>query len=94
MHFYLCIDDTDDKTKSVGTGEIATFIWNYKGKPAPGSKKPRFTDVPASHNYFKAIQWAAEQKITNGYSNGTFGPSKECTRGQMITFIYNMEKAG
>lgn len=27
-HFLLCIDDTDDKTKSIGTGEIASHIFD------------------------------------------------------------------
>ena len=71
-------------------GQIVTFLWRYKNKPNPGNLTPKFSDVPKSHNFFKAVQWAANCGITEGYSDGTFGVNKTCTRGHCVTFIYRM----
>ena len=32
--------------------------------------------------------WAVEREITNGTSAVTFSPNDECTRGQVVTFLY------
>ena len=72
-------------------GQIIKFIWNYEGKPNPKSTKQKFKDVPKSHGYFKAIQWAAEEGITAGYDDGTFGVNEPCTRGHIVTFIWRAE---
>ena len=71
-------------------GQIATFLWKYNGSPNPKSNKKTFTDVPVTHSYYKAIQWASEQKITSGYSDNSFGVKKNCTRGQCVTFLHRM----
>ena len=38
--------------------------------------------------YAKAVQWAVQQKITTGTSETTFSPMSDCTRGQIVTFLY------
>ena len=51
--------------------------------------KYKFSDVQnPNHAYFKAIYWAAEKGITNGYPDGTFGINKSCTRGEMMMFLW------
>ena len=47
-----------------------------------------FTDVEADAYYTKAVQWAVQQKITTGTSETTFSPMSDCTRGQIVTFLY------
>ena len=69
-------------------GQIATFLWRYAGCNEPQSTEPSFTDVPKEHGFFKAVQWASENKITAGYKDHTFGVNRTCTRGQCVTFIY------
>ena len=75
-------------------GHVAMFLWRYKNYPEPKSKKQAFPDVNAKHTYFKAIQWASENKITNGYTSGAnkgkFGVDDGCTRGQCVTFLYRL----
>ena len=72
-------------------GQIVTFLWRYKDKPAPKSGcSGSFPDVPKTHTFYKAVSWAASYKITTGFSDGTFGPAKDCTRGQCVAFIYRM----
>ena len=53
-------------------------------KPASG-----FSDVQnPKHPYYNAIYWAADAGITKGYSDGTFGIDKNCTRGEMMMFLW------
>jgi len=68
-------------------GQIALFLWRYAGKPALQGGAQTFTDVPASHNFYKAVQWAYENGITAGYPDGSFGVNRSCTRS--AAFIVN-----
>ena len=46
-------------------------------------------DVDGKHAPFAdAIQWAADEGITTGYGNGIFKPDKDCTRAQVVTFLW------
>jgi len=47
-----------------------------------------FTDLNSDSAYFDAIQWALENGITTGTSETEFSPSKSCTRGQIVTFLW------
>ncbi len=47
-----------------------------------------FTDVAASAYYASAVNWAVENNVTNGTSTATFSPNADCTRAQIVTFLY------
>ena len=48
-----------------------------------------FYDVAdPSSNYYDAVYWAVNKGITSGISSTSFGPGNNCTRGQIITFLY------
>jgi len=52
-----------------------------------------FGDVPETigdrvNPFYDSILWAVEQKITTGYSDGTFRPDATCTRGHVVTFLW------
>jgi hypothetical protein len=68
-----------------------TFVWRFKGQPAPKTvAKSPFTDVPKNHPYYKAILWGSQKKVTNGMGDGTYGIDLNCTRGQIVTFLYRI----
>ena len=73
-------------------GQAMTFLWRLAGKPEPGSNICPFPDVPANSPHRKAIIWASENKIANGYTTGSkkgqFGINDTCTRGQIVTFLW------
>lgn len=70
-------------------GQIVTFLWRAAGTPDPVSSTNPFTDIKRSDFYYKAVLWAVEQGITNGYgSDSTFAPNLPCTRGQVATFLH------
>ena len=68
--------------------QIVTFLWRFRGSPAPKDKKTAFTDVSAKAFYANAVAWAMENKITNGMTKTAFAPDVTCTRGQVVTFLY------
>ena len=47
----------------------------------------RFTDVPAGHWAFEAIEWAAEAGVTVGYGDGTFRPQQPLSRSHAVVFM-------
>ena len=68
-------------------GQIATFLWRAENAPAGSSINP-FTDVAADAYYADAVLWAVEKNVTAGTDSTTFSPDADCTRGQIVTFLY------
>ena len=47
-----------------------------------------FTDVNPEDYFYDAVRWAVENKITSGTTPTTFSPYFDCTRAQMVTFLW------
>ena len=67
--------------------QIVTFLWRSQKSPAVGTANP-FTDVKASAYYADAVLWAVKEDVTKGTTNTTFSPDANCTRAQIVTFIW------
>ncbi len=67
--------------------QAMTFLWRMAGKPEPGTTTNKFSDVKSSDYFYKAVLWASENKIANGYSDGTYGVGLACLREHMVTFL-------
>ena len=72
---------------TVTRGQSVTFLWRANTSPAAASASS-FTDVAASAYYASAVNWAVENNVTNGTSTTTFSPNADCTRAQIVTFLY------
>jgi hypothetical protein len=48
---------------------------------------PTFTDVPADHPFYAFVETAAQRGIVSGYSDGTFRPFNNVTRGQLSKIV-------
>ena len=72
---------------SVTRAQAVTFQWRANASPAAASASS-FTDVAASAYYASAVNWAVENNVTNGTSTATFSPNADCTRAQIVTFLY------
>jgi len=70
---------------------VVTFLWRAKGAAAMTADNP-FADVSAGDYFYNAVLWAVANKITDGTGTGTFSPNNDCTRGQIVTFIYRGTK--
>ena len=69
-------------------GQVATFLHRYAGTPAHSGNNP-FEDVKDGDFFYNAALWAVEAGITNGYgSDSVYAPDVQCTRGQIVTFLY------
>ena len=71
--------------------QIVTFLWRSEQSPAAGSSNP-FTDVSADAYYADAVLWAVKAAITTGTTRTTFSPDAECTRAQIVTFLWRCKK--
>ena len=71
-----------------------TFLWRMEGEPMPSSIRSTFVDVQdANAYYYYAVMWAVEKGITNGTDNNHFSPKQNCSRAQIVTFLYR-DKVG
>jgi hypothetical protein len=81
--------------RKVTRGESMMFLWRLKGKPKPKAVyKSPFKDVAKNNVFYNAILWGYQKKITTGYTGvkkGMFGPKDNCTRGQIVTFLYRAQ---
>ena len=67
-------------------GQSVTFLHRALKGTASGSAN--FTDVKSDAFYADAINWAVANNVTNGTSNTTFSPNADCTRAEIVTFLY------
>lgn len=73
--------------KTCTRAQIVTFLWRSQNAPAVGISNP-FTDVAASDYYASAVLWAVKNDITKGTGATTFSPDADCTRAQIVTFLW------
>ena len=71
--------------------QIVTFLWRSEKSPAAGSRNP-FADVKSTAYYADAVLWAVKEDITKGSTNTTFSPDADCTRAQIVTFLWRCKK--
>ena len=84
------VDDTHFKPNSTCTrGQVVTFLWNAMGQSEPDLSFNPFEDVKEGKFYYKAVLWAYQTDVTNGVDDTHFKPNNTCTRGQVVTFLWN-----
>ena len=70
--------------------QAVTFLARALDESADGAAD--FTDVSADAYYAKPVAWAVEANVTNGVSKTQFAPNENCTRAQIVTFLYRAYK--
>ena len=78
--------ETFSPEATVTRGQTAAFLHRAAGSPAADGSS--FTDVPSGAYYAEAVRWAVERGITGGTGGGMFSPVTNCTRAQIVTFLY------
>ena len=71
--------------------QAVTFLYRAAGSPAV-SGESAFEDVGADAYYARAVAWAAQNGVTNGISQALFGSGNDCTRAQIVTFLYRAQQ--
>ena len=72
---------------TVTRGQVVTFLWRMEGEQKVSAKNP-FVDVAESNYFYNAVLWAVENGITDGIDDTHFAPKSNCTRAQIVTFLY------
>ena len=71
----------------VTRAQTVTFLYRAAGSPAAASGSS-FADVRSDAYYADAVFWAVEKGITSGTAAAAFSPDADCTRAQIVTFLY------
>ena len=67
-------------------GQAVTFLWRALGQLTGDTAS--FADVPADSYFAQAVAWAAANGVTTGVGNNLFAPGGDCTRAQIVTFLW------
>ncbi|BDF58724.1 hypothetical protein CE91St36_15410 [Christensenellaceae bacterium] len=84
-------DTTFSPNMTCSRAQIVTFLWRSEKSPAVGTANP-FADVKSTAYYAGAVLWAVKEDITKGTTNTTFSPDADCTRAQIVTFLWRCKK--
>ena len=66
--------------------QAVTFL--ARALNAKATSAAEFSDVPTGSYFADAVAWAAANGVTEGIGGGLFGSDNDCTRGQIVTFLY------
>ena len=84
-------DTTFSPDDTCTRAQIVAFLWRSEKSPAAGSRNP-FADVKSTAYYADAVLWAVREDITKGTTNTTFSPNADCSRAQIVTFLWRCKK--
>lgn len=74
-------------------GDALEILWKCSGSMSMIAID-NFTDVPRSSKYQQPVSWAYYGAIAKPATKTTFEPESVCTKGQIVTFIYQVEHTG
>ncbi len=81
-------DDKFSPDETCTRAQSVTLLFRALGGKAAASTS--FSDVPVDSWYAEAVAWAAENGVTEGIGGGLFGSDSDCTRGQIVTFLWRL----
>lgn len=84
-------DTTFSPNMTCSRAQIVAFLWRSEKSPAAGTANP-FADVKSTVYYADAVLWAVKENITKGTTSTTFSPNADCTRAQIVTFLWRCKK--
>ena len=84
-------DTTFSPNMTCTRAQIVAFLWRSEKSPAAGTANS-FADVKSTAYYADAVLWAVKENITRGTTNTTFSPNADCTRAQIVTFLWRCKK--
>ena len=77
---------TFDPNGTCTRAQAVTFL--ARALKAKAASAAEFSDVPTGSYFADAVAWAAANGVTEGIGGGLFGSDNDCTRGQIVTFLY------
>ena len=74
---------------TVTRAEVVSFLYKAMGSPEPAVTENPFTDVAEGKYYYNPVLWAVGAGVTTGATPTSFAPRKNCTRAQIVSFLWN-----
>lgn len=71
----------------ISRADFTLMLARMAGVNLSGYKSSIFRDVKADSYYAQSVQWAAENGLTSGVSEGVFAPAANISREQIVTMI-------
>ena len=84
-------DTTFSPNMTCTRAQIVAFLWRSEKSPAAGTAN-LFADVKSTAYYADAVLWAVKEDITKGTTSTAFSPNTDCTRAQIVTFLWRCKK--
>lgn len=67
--------------------QAVSFLYRAQKSPVISGTNS-FADLAPGAYYTDAVQWAVDNSVTAGTTATTFSPEQDCTRAQIVTFLY------
>ena len=83
-------DGTFQPDNELTRAQMVTILYREAGSPDV-EVTDRFSDVSADQWFAKAVCWAAENEVVNGYTDGTFLPDNPIKRQEVAAMLYRLE---
>lgn len=80
-------DGTFRPFNNVTRGQLTKIVVEAAGWLLYTPPTPTFADVPTNHPFYAYIETAYQHQIIQGYSDGTFRPFGDATRGQIAKIV-------
>jgi hypothetical protein len=81
-------DGTFRPNANATRGQLTKIIVLARGWTLTDPQNPTFSDVPRGSTFYGYIETAVQHAIISGYSDGTFRPVNNATRGQISKILY------
>ena len=89
--FILTSPKCGSKCVEIAIRNTPVSLAPYEKAPVASRSNP-FADVAADSYYADAVLWAVKEDISKGTTNTTFSPDADCTRAQIVTFLWRCKK--
>ena len=73
------------------SGAISSHSQSSSSAISQSAPPPAFPDVPATHPYAEAVQWAKDRGVLQGYPDGTFRPNNIVNRAEFLKIILSAQ---
>ena len=84
------ISDGSAPDSAISRQQLAVMLWRYAGSPDSSRSLSEFSDAGQISDYVrKALAWANENGIVNGYSDGVLNPREQATRAEAAQMLKN-----
>lgn len=81
-------DGTFRPGNNVTRAQLSKIVVLAKSWPLLNPPTPTFSDVPRDYPFYREIETAYARGIISGYSDGTFRPYNNATRGQIAKIVH------